>query len=80
MAPEVKTLDPSEDLIADRFCDVFDPKLHFSTILEAQNQLLSIRVDQSEFFDKLKISLVEFSQEPLPNFPEMVYIFFQHYQ
>ena len=79
MSSTVKTLEPSEDLISDRFHDVFDTKLHFSTILEAQNQLISVPLGQFDFFDKLKISLVGFTQEPLPNFPELVHLTSQHY-
>jgi len=79
MAPGIKALNPSEDLISDRFCDVFDPQLQYSTISEAKSHLLSIPIGQSEFFDKLKVSLVGFTQESLPNCPEIVLLFSQHF-
>lgn len=75
----IKSLDPSEEFIVDRFYDVFDPRISFSTITEAQKQLMSIPVGQSEFFDKLKLSLVGFTQEPLPNCPELVHLVSRHY-
>ena len=75
----IKSLDPSEEFIADRFYDVFNPIICFSTITEAQGQLMSIPVGQSEFFDKLKLSLVWFTQEPLPNCPKLVHLVSRHY-
>jgi len=32
----IKSLDPSEEFISNRFYNVFDPKIRFSTITEAQ--------------------------------------------
>ena len=72
MVSFIKNNDPSEELITDRFHDVIDPQFYLSTITEAQNSLMSIPVSQSEFFEKLKVSLVGFTQEPLPQFPELV--------
>ena len=79
MASSVKNFDPSEELISDRFYDVIDPQFHYSTITQAQNLLLSVPAGHSEIFDKLKSSLVGFTQEPLPHFPELVQCFSLHY-
>ncbi len=79
MAHDIKALNPSEDLITGRLCDFFDPQLHYSSISKAQSHMFSIPIGQSEFFDKLKVSLVGFTQESLQNFPEISHLFSQHF-
>ena len=79
MVSFIKNSDPSKELITDRFHDVIDPQFYFSTITEAQNSLMSIPLGQFEFFEKLKVSLIGFTHEPLPHFPELLQWFSQHY-
>ena len=72
MESSIKRLHPSEEIICDRLYDAYDPRLLFSSVSDAQNALLSPSGAQSELFVNLKSSLIGFTLEQLPNFPDIV--------
>ena len=68
----VKTLDSSEDLISDRFWDVYDPISQPFDIVTSHNDLRTASLDNSEFHVKLYNTLIPSTLYPLPSCPEFV--------
>ncbi len=72
MVVSIKTMNPTEDLIFDHFCDIFDPVFQFSNQSTYQNILIGATLDQNELFSKLHRSLTGFTLFPLSNCLEFV--------
>ena len=72
MESSIKILHLSEEIICDRLYDAYDPRLRLSSVIDAHNALLSPSGDQLDMLINLKSSLIGFTLEQLPNFPDIV--------
>ena len=70
MASFVQRLHSSEDIICDQLYDAYDPRLWLSSVIDAQNTLLSPFEGQLELLVNLKSSLIGFTLKQSPYFPK----------
>ena len=79
MSTSVKSLDPSEELISDRFWDVRDPVDKPYYVVSCQNALRTIPAENSDFHTKIYNTVVPSTLYPVPSCPEFVSLCAQYY-
>ena len=79
MTTSVKTLDATEELISDRFWDVYDLVNKPYYVISCHNALQSAPMDNSEFHAKLCNTVIPSTLHPLPNCPEFVSLCAQNF-
>ena len=72
MASSIKSIHPFKEIICDRLYDAYDPCLLLSSVSDSQSAFFSPSEDQSKLFVNLKSSLIGFTLEQFPNFPNIV--------